>query len=622
MEEAPCRWYLPNKEDEFDEKNRAGALLNETADIEQRQCAWHGLNLWNSTLYTNRELVGFRWGETDSSTELWPTNLRTENIVEEIGEAMLSKASSSPLRPALDPVGADWEVEQAVREADKFVFGAWRQTDAENACVESFLDAYTSGLGCVRVGFDSAKTTAHVESVFFDNLVIDNRECGNRAPPRTYRVRQVMPRASIESHYGVDLGPETQYPVEYRTTAEGWTPLVEAWRLPDAKGRGGRHVVAAGQKLLIDEPWKHDWVPLVFFHWQDRTSGYFCKSGVEQLVPYQVRLNDLNDAIELSQDIVCRPRLLVNANSMIDVQQWDNEAGRMLMYAGTKPEPFEWRTNLVDLYHERVNVREQAKAHVGMSEMFANAVVPDNVRMDSSAGIREFRNMEDARHLRRWGRFEKFRLDVARTLMRVLATSDGADSYTAIYDADRTAIEVVPYEALKLLDKTSYTWTLAALPLSAMSPAAKKETIRDWTSRGLIDDSEERRMEGSPDLERTEDLEMSSIEDIHRHLKIVENGGYEAPTEITNLTYGVKRFVQNYHRLKRMKNVKKTAFENHLRWIVTATSIQKNALAMQAQQQMANQAQPFMPTQAGTGPAPSMGPRTLIQSGNNSQFGT
>lgn len=588
-------WYLPDATDYDDEHHRATALLTETAAIETRQNSWHELNLWNATLYTNRELVGFRWGEVNADRELWPTNLHTENLISSIGEAMLSKASSSPLKPTPVPHGKSYKVERAVRILDQFTFGLWRQTEAEDACVQMFRDAFMAGLGATRVTYHPDSKALSTESVFFDNLVIDNRECGNRQMPRTVRIRTCVPRASVEAQYGVVLDPDPKkvhYATE-RSIADGWVILVEAWRLPDAKGKGGYHAAAAGGRLLIDEVWKHDWYPLVFFHYQDRTSGFFCQGGVEQLVPYQVRQNNLNRDITESQDIACRARMMLNANSMIDVSQWDNEAGRFLMWSGSKPEPMEWPTNLGELYQERERNKAAAFSHMGISEMFANADMPPQVRMDSSAGVREVRNMEDSRHLRMWTRFERARLNVARLQLKVLGAHNNADAFTAVYHpgGSRASAKSIPYEAVKTLTEDMYSWTLDAVPLSSMSPAARREQIRDWSSRQLIDTDEARRMEGNPNLERLEDLELASCDDINRHLGIMEDGDYEPPTELTNLPYGIKKVTQNYHRLRDYEDVKKAVLENHIAWIVKAVSIQQMAV------QPPPTAIPFAPTQ-------------------------
>lgn len=589
------KWYEPDPDSDTDAADRAGVLISETAAIESRQSQWYELNLLNATLYTNREPASFRWGEPMDDQELWPANLRTENIIKEIGEAMLSKASSSPLKPSLVPHGKSWKVERAVRLMDQFLFGVWRATNAENAAALMYRDAYQAGVGCVRIGFEDSDV--QVESVFFDNVVIDNRECANRAMPRTYRIRRVLPRASVEARWGVRLDDNmAKKPyVPHREMGEGYVAVVEAWRLPDDDGKGGRYSVACCGCMLEDREWKHDWVPLVFFHWEDRNNGFFVPSGVEDVVPYQVRLNEINDVINLSQDLVCRPRLLLNANAMIDTSQWDNEAGRFLMWAGSKPESFEWKTNLGELYQERERTRAQAFSHVGMSEAFTNADIPQGVRLDSSAGVREFRNMEDARHLRRWKRFEDARLEIAKKILLVLKEEQGADAFSAVYHpgGSKASAKNIPWEAVKTLADDKYSWEMAATPISMMSPAARRELVRDYTSRQLIapDSAEAKRLLGDPNLERIEDLEMASEDDIRRHLEILEDGDYEAPTELTNCTLGIRMVTQNYLRLKVYEDVKDRVLQNHIRWIVAATSIQQAAV------QPPPEAIPFAPTQ-------------------------
>ncbi len=587
-------WEAGAKGDEEADAYRAAALLEETAEIEQRQHAWSELNLWNTLLYTNRELPGFRWGEVDSAeVELWPANLRTENLIASIGEAMLSKASSSPLKPTPVPHGQSYKTERAVRLLDQFIFGVWRQTKAEDACVQMFRDAYMAGIGCVRVAYDKARKSVHVEPVFFDNLVIDNRECANRADPKVYRIRQVEPRAVVEGRYDVTLGEQKTYH-RSRQVARDWVVVVEAWKMPE-RGKPGRHVVVCCDRVVVDEPWGHDWVPLVFFHWQDRTSGFFVQSGVEQVVPFQLLQNELNDDIREAQDIVCRPRLLVNANSQIDVSAWDNEAGRFLMWSGSEPVPMKWDTNVGELYNERERNRASAYSHMGLSEMFANADMPSQVRLDSSAGVREMRNMEDARHLRLWTNFEAARLNVARTILLVLANSKGADAFTTVYHpgAARQNARNIPWEAVKTLTDDEFSWTLEAVPLHAMSPAARRETLRDWTSRGLIEigSDEARRMESHPNLERIEDLELASADDILRHLEILEDGRYEAPSEMTNTVLGVKKVTANYHRLKNYSDVPDRVLQNHIKWCVAAVAIQQAATQPSPQQTA------FQPTQ-------------------------
>lgn len=624
MNEPTVRWHdEPDSSQHEHEAQRAEALLQETAAIEQRQSSWYRLNHWNAILLTNRDLPGFAWG-CNFTADMGPVDLRSENLIESIGEAMVAKASSSPLKPTPVPHGRSYKVERAVRELDAFQFGVWRQAHSEEAAIEAFLDAYTAGIGCVRVSFDGPKKALRNESVFFDNLVLDDRECANRQPPRTYRIRQVVPLAGIKAAYGEKadgIEPRGKRYHAERDVGDGYEVLCEAWRLPDANGEGGRHVVASCGRLLVDEPWTHSWVPLAFFHWKDPISGFHPKSGVEQLIPYQITQNELNDSIKLQQDIACRLRLLVHANSSIDLSQWDNEAGRMLMYAGIKPEPFIWPTNLGDLYAERERNRAAAFSFMALSEQFAQADLPNQVRLDSSAGVREQRNMEDARHLRLWVRYEQFRLEIARLNLLVLSTEQGAEAYEVVYRTPGrrgASARKIPYNAVKTLTQDQYSWSLEATPLSATKPAATRELVRDWSSRGMGDGGEERRMVGVPNIDRLEELEMASYDDILRHLDVLENGEYEAPTEITNLTYGIRKVTANLLRLRWYDDVPPELIENHYRWIQAAVAIQQAATMPPPGMPPAGappgaDMSPFAPTQGMAGTNAAQAPRTLVQ---------
>lgn len=604
------KWYMPDKGNDRDEVERAGLLLAECAEIEQRQSAWYELNLWNSTLYTNRELIGFRWGADDNSiSELWPKNLRTENIIENIGQSMLSKASSSPLKPTLVPHGNSWKTERWVRTADRFLFGVWQQTQAEDACVQMFNDAFTAGVGCVQIAYDDSANggAVSVESVFFDNIVVDNRECANRASPRTFRIRKVVATESIEALYGIEFSAEAK---KYRYGCDrpmggGFSVLVEVWRLPDSKGKGGYHAVACNGVMLSEGKWKNNWVPLVFFHWQDRQSGFFTKGGVEQVIPYQVIQNDLNDDIRTSQKIACRALMSVQANTQLDIEAWQSGPGTFLMYAGAEPKAIVFPTNLSELYQERERNKAAAYSYMGLSEMFANADMPQQVRLDSSAGVREFRNMEDSRHLRLWTKFENARLQVARAIMNVLSISEGAEAFTAAYHPGgaKASAKKIPYEAIKGLTEDHFTWQMAATPLSQMSPAVRREVLRDYASRGLVTkgSDEARRMESNPNLERIEDFELISSEDIDGHLETLEDGDYRPPMQgITNISLGIMKVTANYQRLMRYEDVTPALpmMRNHIRWITKAASI---AAAMAQPPQPPAQMTAFGPTQGVNG---------------------
>src|SRR5690606_28278956 len=116
--------------------------------------------------------------------------------------------------------------------------------------------------------------------------------------------------------------------------------------------------------------------------------------------------------------------------------------------------------------------------------------------------------------------------------MRVLGRHKGAEAYTVIAPATRlrSMAKRVAFSAFKALADDQYSWSMEPVPLSQQSPAGRRETLRDWVSRGLMDDAQAHRMLTNPNVELEEDLEMASIDDIYRHIEVMEEGGYERPT--------------------------------------------------------------------------------------------
>jgi len=377
------------------------------------------------------------------------------------------------------------------------------------------------------------------------------------------------------------------------------------FRLPDRNGNGGRHSVACMDVLISDTEWKHEWVPLVFFSWMDRQSGFVAASGVEDVLPFQVIQNELNDDIREAQRLACRFKILAHANSNIDAEDWNNNNGGIIYYSGIAPIPFETKTNLQELYGERERNKSAAFFFMGLSESFAGAEAEQGNRFDSSAAMREQINKEDSRHLRLWTCFEQARLQVARTMLLVLANEEGTDNYhagAAIYGT-KVSNKRIPYKEIKELTEEEYTWTLEPVSMGMMSPASRRESLRDNVSRGQSQAGAEdaKRIETNPDIEMLEDLELANREDIERHMDLMEHGEYEMPTEFTALSMGMFLVNANMKRLMNYEDVgpadKKVQL--HKRWMTDAGAMIANAQKMQQEQQMAQQQAmvPFAPTQ-------------------------
>lgn len=571
----PC-WYEPGDPvaagytKEAWDAMRARDLMDDTARVETKQRTWHETNLWNATLFSNRELPGFHWGLEPVEHELFPSNLVTENLVLSIGETLLSKACSTPIRPTLVPRGTGFETRRLVRRLNKWQYGTWRQMRMEDLAVRAFLDAFISGKGVIKIDRDDDGLCA--ESIFFDDLVIENQESAHRAPPTKWRIRYMAPRATVEKRFNIrldDAEVRKGYNVEYRAAGPGWVPVVEAWDTEN-----DRHVVAVPGALPVDREWTDPFPGILVFSWQEALSGYLGATGVETVVPYQIRQNELNEVIRDVQDLVSRPRLLSHSGSQFDQAQVDNLVARIWTYTGIEPKPLQWPSALNDLYAERERNKQECFGDFGMSQMTAQGDMPDNFRYDSSAAVREAEIKADRRFLRLWTAFERFRLDMARRLIHVMTKGgSGAEHSTVWFAGGKAHAEEITWSEVAGLEEDHYTWTLDAVPESASSVAARRDIIESRSLSGRLNPEYDKDMVRTPDLDAMEEAETAACDKIDWHIDEMENGRYHPPDPFDNLAYGLPRVVGNYNVLTTLKRVPARVLAFHLRWVRTALAL-------------------------------------------------
>lgn len=585
------------------EAMRARDLIATTEAIENRQKQWHNTNLWNATLYSNRQLVGFQWGSDPTDQEMFPANLFTENLVQAIGDALVAKACTTPIRPVLIPRGSSFKTRRLIRRVNRWLHGTWKQLGMDALCIRAFLDAYISNVGVIMPDYDGEGLVA--ESVFFDDLVVDNTESAHRAPPREYRVRFMAPRVAVEHAYGVTLDDretKRQY-TNYRSHGVDWVPVVRAWHLPERDGTGGREVIACGGRLLKDSPWKKPWPGVMVFHWKQALSGFFQDTGVEMIIPYQIKQNDLNEVIEDVQDL-CRPKLLAHAGSQFDAQALDNVAAKVIFYTGVVPTPLNWPTALNDLYMERQRNREMCFRAAAVPEYMETGEISTD-RLDSSQAVREAVAVGDSRHMGLWRAFDEFRLNVAKRLLEIMSDDSDApkDHKTVWYVGGKAHAETIEWEQVKTLTEDMYTWSMEAVSDSSFSPAAIRDTLMTSVTAGFTpQDYMKGTLTAWPDMESIDRCQKAGEEAVDWMVEEMEDEVYHAPEPTTDLVYGQTRVTENINTLMTLEDVPPIVMTYHRRWLRMALALTKPEPAPQPG------APPMPPGPMGVGGGPMMAP--------------
>ena len=584
--------------DELD-KLRADSLIQWCKDLEDEQAAIHKLNLKYYQFYSNRFLASFDWGDNRfTRASLEPASATTDNVTIQIVDALLAEIGNS--RPKAKPVlfGASWKKRNQAIKLDKFLYGEFIRTNAYEEAKSALLNAFICGFGAIRVDMDGSSKNAKIclTNIFPDDIIIDNTEYSATGKIYTIAWRRMLPARIVQATYGltdeqIAVAKKTQYSLTYRKAAVDWIPLIEGIRI-SVDGLPGRRILAVPGCTIEDEEYKHDWLPYVFLHWSRPNKTFYPPSVVEQVLPNQLRLIDINAVIHRCQEIVSRPRLLVAQGSKVNPTEINNLNAKIIMYTGIKPEALKWDAVPVELYNERERELRIAFDKFGLNQSMAGGGLPEAARLDSAPAVREHNNIQSGRLSDPTQRYENFFLDIAKTIIRVIKASGSAPETTWFSGGKRSRAETIKWKEIDI-EEDSYTLILEAASSFSMTPSAMRDSLEDQLIKGLITPEQYKRELGAPDLDMLNSIQSEALEDIHRVIELLEDGKYEHPIQEQDLINGTKLVQLRLLGLNRYEDDGDGELEQiklgFIQWLVEARAILREGSEAQAPDQMVPQ---------------------------------
>jgi hypothetical protein len=353
--------------------------------------------------------------------------------------------------------------------------------------------------------------------------------------------------------------------ISYRNPALDYLVVVESWK----RGTGGKHVVAIDGCTLLDEAYTRDRFPFVKFCYREPLTGFYGQSVIEQAMPYQLRMNRLNWVIEQGQELYAVPRTFVDAASQVIRQQYDNEFGRLFYYRGEKPETVIWPGVSAEVYAERVHIREQCWADLGLNKLSSSGELPQGTRLDSSKAIREANNINDDRHAPCAQRYERAALDVAEHLVDLKA---GTKSKRKTVWRSGKVSEEIDWKQIDL-KRDRYTMVIEASSILNMTPAARQDQLDEWANKGWISPEEARAMYDHPDLEASMSLTTAAVKNIEWTIMQLQKGFIVTPDPLQHLEFGVARVQMAYLDAARQGASEASVLSNMRNWIELANHI-------------------------------------------------
>jgi hypothetical protein len=526
-------------------KTRANSLIDCARNLETVQSEVHQQNLFCAQLYSNRELAAFDWGNGSLyRASLAPVSQTGENLILSVVDTLVAHIGKN--RPKAKPQtrGASWRLRKQARLLDKFLYGEFKRLKVHALGKQVFRDSCIFGFGCLYVTMKDDRL--HIERVFPDEIIVDQMEVVACGKPRHIYRRRVLPVEVVASTWGLsedeveDLERQAKANdyVEYRSIGKGWVAVVEGWQLA-LGARAGTYMAACGDMILDESEWKDERPPFVFCHWAVPPSGFYYAGAVEQAIPYQIRLNEINEVIRDAQDIMGRPRLLVAEGSKINPYELTNVVAKIIKYTGIKPEAVTWPAISAELYNERDRCWGQCRAQFGFNEITSSAAPPPGARYDSAEAFREFNAIQDDRLSDPAQRFEEFYLELAETMVRVVKASDSKPKTVWYSGGKRSRMEVIHWADIDL-DEDSYVLQLEATSLYDSTPSAVRDSLEKQLAAGLITPEDYRLELAHPDDSAELTVQAAAAADIRRVIELLEDGEYEDPTSVQDLINGVK----------------------------------------------------------------------------------
>lgn len=518
--------------------------------------------------------------------------------------------------------GGDFSARIAGKKWSRFTDGVFHETDTYRLTRQACQDALTYGDGLVKVTASlDGKSIVH-DVVLPDEILIDPWDALYFGKwPRSLIHRTFVSRTELLSIFGDDekakfaietapgsyQGPMWAGPTTNAQTA--MVAVIEAWKLPDADGTPGRHVLCISDKIaLVDEKYKRTRFPFAKMSCVSAGRGFWNIGIPEILGPFQANINRTQAVIDECQRRMATGRWLVPTTSGVTDDSLGSRAAGIIRHNPGQPPTFVVPSAVPpELYQHLETTISRAYKRVGISELAAQAMKPAG--LNSGEALRAFESSESERYVTLGMALEDFCVDIAKLDLEL------AEEIKPTVKAPRSGgIDVIDWkeiQGLKTKDAVMKAFPISSLP---SSPAGRLQRAAEMFQTGQISKDDYLRIIDYPDTDAIIELQTASRDAIDWMLdRIVEDGVYESPEPYMDLALAIT-VAQNRYLRERTKSCPEDRLELLRRFMDTAKELQGAAtppapggpLAVTPAQATAGGLAPPLPPVIGA--APPLGP--------------
>lgn len=511
-----------------------------------------------------------------SSTQMQVDRIRYNLIRSCIG-SMAAVLCASRTLPFAQTRGGDWALRRKAAQFNRTIQQQFMSIGTFDRSMQVTVDALVTGLGYLKFYQDQTEdgaTTACQRGIPLA-LAWDPMEAtlghlsqiSERTPVNKDQLVELYAR-DANGRYDDELakkiveaaGPDgfdiEDFQLLSTSRSANQAMVCEAWKLPStATSDDGYHAICLSDVTLRLEPWAKRRFPLSFLRgFEPNAVGFSGVSLVDQLEPFQRRLEELAKYIDRCQKRGSGPRVFAHSSTKIQPDQINNAEMSIVMYegqpggAGIQFDTFDATPH--DLENSFDRLREQAMSEIGLSQTQTQGETDDGIT--SAVGQQTREDIQSKRHVVHLRYMEKFYLNCAECIIDTNdAIADDPDS--SGFKVERAArgewLESSDWKEIRIPINEA---RVAVLPVSQLvgSVSAQLDMVELWVNRGYCPPETAKMLFGQPDTEGQADEDTEDTRFAHWFADKVLDGERIAVDPYADPMEMVRVFLVEYKRAR------------------------------------------------------------------------
>lgn len=433
-------------------------------------------------------------------------------------------------RPKIYTVAADFWMRQRALLRQRWIDGVYHRLNAYERLSEMVSDGLMFGTGVLKVGEEDDQTV--IDRVWCGDLWVDPMEERHNRVRTLYQVHSIdrdvlaamFPKRSEQiAEMSADAPLEDLFPDLEVTgfVSDQLCRVLEAWRLPPSRNKPGRHVIVAGNLVLLDEPWDQPRFPFVFYKWGEYPLRFWGHSMIERGAGMQGDLNELTSIIQDHYEEMV-PQMWADKRAQIPTEELDDETGKVNL---CNPGPGGIQSAVMVLSPDvapGLLQREQRLAErfynvLGVDKLAATAEKPPGLY--SAAAIEQYNSSVGGRFLPQGRRLDAASIELAELLFYFAdrVAKRGVKQREIVYGRS-IGLELLEYDKVKAQDGDVFRIGIkpgSALPRDIAGRIQAVISIRDGAGVPL-DPMTIAEMIELPDIDGLEERLFAARENVRR----------------------------------------------------------------------------------------------------------